>query len=285
MLTHGIASKFNSAVEARVKSAKAQILSESRAAKPEGSAAGLPTAFSVDLGTFLNDPDLKEEIFGPTTMLIHTGGLSDMIAAASVLHGHLTATIAGTEEDLASCVPIPTAIVSTSPGRYQVLWQVEGFTLESQERVLKLLAIMFGGDPACTDCNRVLRLPGFLNRKYDPAHPVGVEYLTDSTFNPTDFRLDISDPIDAAPVSRIRHGKGSGKRTNSEHDWAWVVHELTHGQDAGNLTRALAERRPDKPNPLYYAQRTVDVASARLWLIKGVPFEDVITMLQVRRRS
>ena len=59
------------------------------------------------------------------------------------------------------CVPIPTAIVSTSPGKYQVLWRVEGFTLEQQESTLKLLAITFGGDPACTDCNRVLRLRDF----------------------------------------------------------------------------------------------------------------------------
>ncbi len=50
------------------------------------------------------------------------------------------------------------------------------------------------------------------------------------------------------------------------------------------LTRELAARRPDKPNPLYYAQRTVDVASARLWLIEGIPIDDVITMLESRRR-
>ena len=73
-------------------------------------------------------------------------------------------------------VPPPNAVLSTSLGKYQVLWRVEGFTFEQQESALKLLAITFGGDPACTDCNRVLRLPGFLNRKYDPAYPVTVEY-------------------------------------------------------------------------------------------------------------
>ncbi len=50
------------------------------------------------------------------------------------------------------------------------------------------------------------------------------------------------------------------------------------------LTRELASQRADKPNPLYYAQRTVDVASARLWLLEGVRIEDVVTMLEVRRR-
>ena len=50
------------------------------------------------------------------------------------------------------------------------------------------------------------------------------------------------------------------------------------------LTRELASRRSDKPSPLYYAQRTVDVASARLWLMEGVRLDDVVTMLEVRRR-
>jgi hypothetical protein len=50
------------------------------------------------------------------------------------------------------------------------------------------------------------------------------------------------------------------------------------------LTRKLASRRSDKPNPLYYAQRTVDVVSARLWLIEGIPIDDVVTLLEVRRR-
>jgi hypothetical protein len=180
-------------------------------------------------------------------------------------------------------VPIPTAIVSTSAGKYQVLWRVERFTLEEQERVLKLLAIAFGGDPACTDCNRVLRLPGYLNQKYDPAYPVSVEYLTDSTSNPVDFCLAIRDREAALLASRISPRKGSGKSTNSEQDWAWILQELARGKDHVKLTRSLAERRTDKSNPLYYAQRTVDVASAWLWLMKGFPISDVVTMLQVRR--
>ncbi len=77
-------------------------------------------------------------------------------------------------------VPSPTAILSTSPGKYQVLWHVEGFDFERQESTLKLLSIAFGGDRACTDCNRVLRVPGFLNCKYDPPSFVSLEYVSDS---------------------------------------------------------------------------------------------------------
>jgi hypothetical protein len=181
-------------------------------------------------------------------------------------------------------VPTPTAILSTSPGKYQALWRVDGFDFERQESTLKLLSIAFGGDPACTDCNRVLRIPGFLNCKYDPAHRVTVEYPCDTVWTPEDFRLDIAS-VDAMLFDHaIPPPKQPGKHSNSESDWAWVTHDLAHGKDAMKLTRELASRRSDKPNPLYYAQRTVDVASARLWLIEGIRIDDVITMLESRRR-
>jgi hypothetical protein len=183
-----------------------------------------------------------------------------------------------------SSVPIPAAIVQTSPGKYQVLWRVEGFAFALQESTLKVLALTFGGDQACTDCNRVLRLPGFLNQKYDPAHPVTVEYPSDSISHPKDFQLDIQTIKGEHIRGPFGPGKPAGKRSHSERDWAWVLRELDHGKDPVKLTRTLAERRADKPDPMYYAQRTVDVASARLWLLEGVPMADVITMLQVRRR-
>jgi hypothetical protein len=180
-------------------------------------------------------------------------------------------------------VPAPTAILSTSPSKYQVLWHVEGFDFEGQEATLKQVALAFGGDSACTDCNRVLRVPGFLNRKYSPAHPVVVEYPCNSTSNPGDFHLDDSLTSAVLPLRGIARPMQSRRQTHSEQDWAWVMDQLAHDKDAAKLTHALASRRGDKPNPLYYAQRTVDMASARLWLLEGAPIDDVITMLEVRR--
>jgi hypothetical protein len=181
-------------------------------------------------------------------------------------------------------VPAPTAILSTSPGKYQVLWRVDGFDLEQQEAALKLLAIAFGGDPACTDCNRVLRVPGFLNCKYSPAYAVAIEYPSDSTSNPSDFHLGNAIANVVLPLRGITRQMRPTKHSHSEQDWAWVLDQLSHGTDAEKLTRALASRRAAKPNPLYYAQRTVDVASARLWLIEGIRVDDIITMLESRRR-
>lgn len=182
-------------------------------------------------------------------------------------------------------VPLASAILSTSPGKYQILWRVEGFDFAGQELMLKQIASAFGGDPACTDCNRVLRIPGFYNRKYSPAHFVAVEYPSDATAHPSDFRLpnayamsELSLRGDARPIA-------PGKHSHSESDWAWVLHELSHGKDAVTLTHELALRRSDKPNPMYYAQRTIDIASARQWFIEGSEIEEVIAMLETRRGS
>ena len=182
-------------------------------------------------------------------------------------------------------VPVPSAVLSTSPGKYQVLWRVEGLDFDQQENTLKLLALAFGGDTACTDRNRVLRMPGFRNCKYQPAHLVSVEYPSDQTYHPNDFRLEEMLQDSMLPLRGIARSSATRNRTDSEQDWAWAGRQLFMGEDAGKLTLALASRRSDKPNPLYYAQRTIDIASARLALAEGMAIADVIAMLDDRRSA
>jgi hypothetical protein len=182
-------------------------------------------------------------------------------------------------------IPKASAIISTSPGKYQILWRVEGFNLECQELTLKQLAISFGGDVACTDCNRVIRVPGFHNTKYTPSHPVTVEYVTRSISTPEDFLLIDGSSVAVLPPRGVARALTGKKHSHSEQDWAWVLSELANGKDAALLTHTLADRRADKPNPLYYAQRTVDLASARLALLAGIPLRDVIVEIEQRRRS
>ena len=208
---------------------------------------------------------------------------------AEVRHLYLDIDVDGDTRIVAlmgsDAVPAPTLILSTSPDKYQVLWKVEGFDFDQQESALKSLVIAFGGDSACTDRNRVLRVPGFSNCKYDPAHLVTVEYPSDSTYCPADFRLDGSVLNSSLQLRSDARTYPTGKNTHSEQDWGWVVQQLSLGEDAGNLTLTLASRRSDKPNPLYYARRTIDIASARLSLVGGMAIEDVIAMLEDRRSA
>jgi hypothetical protein len=70
----------------------------------------------------------------------------------------------------------PTAVLSTSFAKYQILGRIDSFTFEQQESTLKLLAIPFDEDPACLHCTQVLRLPGFRNCENDPSYPITVKY-------------------------------------------------------------------------------------------------------------
>jgi hypothetical protein len=76
----------------------------------------------------------------------------------------------------------------------------------------------------------------------------------------------------------------TSKRPNSEDDWDWVLHQLANGKDTKKLTRSLASRRTGNARPLFYAQRMVDLASARLWLIQGIRMDHIVTMLVARQR-
>ena len=101
MLTHGIAAKYTHAVQRRIADAKARVVAEGVAANDKACAAGSSAVFGISLEEFLTNPELSEEVFGPTTLLVHYGAESDLLKAAQQLEGHLTATIHGTDEDLA----------------------------------------------------------------------------------------------------------------------------------------------------------------------------------------
>ena len=85
-------------------------------------------------------------------------------------------------------VPTPSYVLSTSPDKFQVIWRVEGVTQEQAEAFLHALAREFDGDPAATDSTRVLRLPGFANKKYEEDFQVIVHAHTDRTYHARDFR-------------------------------------------------------------------------------------------------
>jgi hypothetical protein len=182
-------------------------------------------------------------------------------------------------------VPPPSVVIRTSPGKYQILWRVRGFSIPEQEAMLKTLVATFGGDRACTDSARVLRLPGFFNRKYIPACPVTlVSDGSQTIYSPDDFRL-VMPSLFLADSGGVNAHRPLGNATQSENDWAWVMTQLAAGTPAFQIVQMLIALRCDKPNPLYYAVRTVDVASAVLWARKGISSEAIVRQLEVRNQS
>ena len=56
--------------------------------------------------------------------------------------------------------------------------------------------------------------------------------------------------------------------------------QLNAGIPAQDIVQKLAKIRSDKPNPHYYAHRTVDIAAAVRWVRKGVDYESLIEGLK-----
>lgn len=56
--------------------------------------------FETDAQSFLRDPELSAEIFGPATLLVRHSRREEILQIARELEGHLTATIHGSESDL-----------------------------------------------------------------------------------------------------------------------------------------------------------------------------------------
>jgi NADP-dependent aldehyde dehydrogenase len=94
LLTGGIAEAYRKALADRE-----DLRTSAGASAGQGwgaASALLETTFDA----FRANPSLAEEVFGPTTLLVHLPGKEDMLHAARALEGHLTATILGTEADL-----------------------------------------------------------------------------------------------------------------------------------------------------------------------------------------
>lgn len=156
--------------------------------------------------------------------------------------------------------------INTSPGKYQLVWKVENVSPEQAEALLRVMARTFGGDPAATDSTRVLRIPGFKNRKYETEFLVRAEKHTDRVYHPMDFPLG-TDPTqsDLAPRRPAAPPRLSEPRplTQSEYDWAYAKRALSRGDDPEEIAHRIADyRADDKHDPLYYARLTVSKAQA-----------------------
>src|SRR5260370_17298528 len=82
--------------------------------------------------------------------------------------------------------PAPNFVLDTSPGKHQVVWKVSGLSQDEAESLLQSLANQFDGDPAATDSTRVLRLPGFANRKLADEFIVQARQQTPPVYTPRD---------------------------------------------------------------------------------------------------
>jgi len=165
-------------------------------------------------------------------------------------------------------VPPPNFVLDTSPGKHQVVWRVEGLDTSQAESLLRALASQYGGDPAATDISRLLRLPGFANRKYSEAFVVRVHHESDAVHQQQDFRIYEDSPESPGDFKESlgnTRRMPAGRHSQSEADWAYAIRALVRGDDPEIIIQRIADyRAEDKGDPLYYARHTVQKAQAEL---------------------
>ena len=166
-------------------------------------------------------------------------------------------------------IPPPNFVLDTSPGKHQVVWKVEGIARGQAESLLYKIANHFGGDPAATDSARVLRLPGFVNRKYEYQFIVQAVQESDRMYGPRDFVIQQDSPetprhFGEAHQESSRTGS-PGYKSQSENDWAYAKRALARGDGSEKIIREIAAfRAGEKHDPDDYARRTVTKAQADL---------------------
>lgn len=99
LLTAGIAGVYARETEERADAAE---LAAKAGAETGAGFKAQAKLFSASVEHWVTQPELSEEIFGPDTLLVQCNSADEFVRAAQSLEGHLTATILGTDEDLAA---------------------------------------------------------------------------------------------------------------------------------------------------------------------------------------
>ncbi len=112
LLTRGIHAAYCSGVAARGGSARV-------VAEGTGAAVGYAAStvvFETDAENFAKDPSLAAELFGPSVLLVRYSRREQLLGIAEKMHGHLTATLHATEDDLREYADL-VAVLTTKVGR------------------------------------------------------------------------------------------------------------------------------------------------------------------------
>ena len=98
MLHPGIAKAFTEKKEKALAQAGVAVVAKSTTAPVENQ--GSATIATVDGATFLNNPLLHQEVFGPYSLVVACANEEEMLQVATKLEGQLTASVMATETDM-----------------------------------------------------------------------------------------------------------------------------------------------------------------------------------------
>ncbi len=115
MLTEGIAKSYRSGIAGRQAQGCVETVAQT-ASNGAKSGYAVPAVMQISGGDLLREPELATEVFGPSTLVIRYESRDELMELARSLEGQLTATLHGSEADLAAFADL-IAILERKAGR------------------------------------------------------------------------------------------------------------------------------------------------------------------------
>ena len=170
-------------------------------------------------------------------------------------------------EPVLECELKPHIVIETSPGRYHVIWLVDGMPLEQFCAVQTVLAEKFNGDKSNKDLSRVVRIPGLWHRKREvPSLVRMIEHNEHRPFKAVEFlkaleidpeRVKTSKSVSQAPLTR--NVIPIGHRNNSLASLAGAMRRKGMSEQAINAALQSANERCEPP---LEPQEVADIAKS-----------------------
>ncbi len=110
MLYDGIRARYESGTAALAKRPGVSVVAQATQVPDPKRTQAAARLFRVSSATFISDAHLREEVFGPSSVVVECASLTEMAAVARAIPGQLTATIHAAAADLASAGPLADAL-------------------------------------------------------------------------------------------------------------------------------------------------------------------------------
>ena len=115
MLTEGISKSYRSGIAGRQEHGHVETVAQA-AADGASNMHAAPVLMQIDAKDLLANPELATEVFGPSALVIRYDSREELIELAGSIEGQLTATLHGTDADLAAFADL-IAILERKAGR------------------------------------------------------------------------------------------------------------------------------------------------------------------------
>ena len=160
--------------------------------------------------------------------------------------------------------PLEPSIVVRTRKSLHTYWLMRDAEVAAFRRVQKRLAAHFGGDRACINESRVLRLPGFNHCKQEPLPIECVKFNPELRYTQSELERHLpklDEPADAAETGNVPPGTSQGlasvlrrcafmehcdkeAATLSEHDWYAMITNLAVLDGGSQAIHTLSARYP-----------------------------------------